>query len=187
VPKTGSKAGAAEKPGKGQKRAAESAASELQGEEQDQPDSAKPSRLTETKQRQKPAPELALPSESDEDLALVSESEEEHQPRLSKASGLTVSKPKQKLASELAPASESDAQEGSESESEEDDVEDEASKRQARMRGLAGPESSSEDEEGSDDDTDAELPADGDDEEVRCSSLSPQSVVTCILRLHSVQ
>ncbi len=136
---------------------------------------------------QKPAAEVALPSQSDEDSEVVSESVEEDQPKSTKASGLTVSKQKQKPAPELAPASESDAEEGSESESEDDDVEDEASKRRARMRGLAGPESSSQDEEGSDDDTDAELPADGDDEEVRCSRPSPQSAVKSVPCVPSVQ
>ena len=97
------------------------------------------------------------------------ELKEEDHLKAPKASRLPSSTHGQKSTPELGPPSESDAEAQLESESEaeeEDEAEAEASKRWARMRGLAGPESSSEDGGGSDSETDAELPVEVDDGEV---------------------
>ena len=105
--------------------------------------------------------------------------QEQKEAKPPKASRLISSTPKQGPTTEAGPPSEPPSEsdeevaeaevqsESGEESEEEDEAEAEASKRWARMRGLAGSESSSEGEGGSDSDTDAELPAVADDEEVK--------------------
>lgn len=88
---------------------------------------------------------------------------------------------KEKPATELAPPSEPDAESDEEPESESESEEDsdaEAKQRWARLRGLAGPETSSEEDEASGSDTDAEVPDEDLDEEVM---LQACMLRTCVL------
>lgn len=96
--------------------------------------------------------------------------QDQEQTKSSKAPRSGSSTHNKKSAAEAAPLSELDAEAGSHTDSEaeeEDEVEAQANKRWARMRGLAGPESSSEEDDASESDTDAELPLGVDGEEVR--------------------